>query len=151
MGISVPAVEKSSPKQTLLISPDVVKGQFRAFRALNINHQHHNAAANTGQESFSSCSCVFFMPVHSAVNWTPIGSLEVFRITKRTDLGKMKTQDEERKIYKYFRSVGGRHLPPWTFQGSVGHQGLGQEEPLEFWFRTKPEDYHSPLPLKATS
>ena len=52
------------------------------------------------------------MPVHSAVNWTPIGSLEVFRITKRTDLGKMKTQDEERKIYTCFRSVGGRHLPP---------------------------------------
>ena len=58
-GISVPAVEKSSPKQTLLISPDVVKGQFRAFRSLNINHQHHNAAANTSQESFLSCSCVF--------------------------------------------------------------------------------------------
>ena len=45
------------------------------------------------------------MPVHSAVNWTPIGSLEVFRISKRTDLGKMETQNEERKIYKYFGLV----------------------------------------------
>ena len=45
------------------------------------------------------------MPVHSAVNWTPIGSLEVFRITKGADLGKMETQVEERKIYKYFGSV----------------------------------------------
>ena len=106
VGISVPAVEKSSPKQTLLISPDVVKGQFRAFRALNINHQHHNAAANTQVKShFQAVAVFFFMPVHSAVNWTPIGSLEVFRISKRTDLSNMETQDEERKIFKNFGSV----------------------------------------------
>ena len=45
------------------------------------------------------------MPVHSAVNWTPIGSLEVFRITKGADLGKMETQVGERNIHKYFGSV----------------------------------------------
>ena len=57
------------------------------------------------KSQFQAVAVFFFMPVHSAVNWTPIGSLEVFRISKRTDLGNMETQNEERKIYKYFGLV----------------------------------------------